>query len=518
MLKRTIALLLAVFVVLLGGCSNKKGNTSSDTENGSDGADISVFSYKADTYCPIASNNQANIRMLGIVYEGLISLNDTLMPEGCLAESWNVSGDGLNWTLKLRKNVLWHSGGEFTSDDVVYTVNQIKAMDTSAYRYNVSNIAGIKASGENEVKITLTKPIANFVNLLYFPIIKKADDEINLTSYKPDGTGPYMFEDRNEGNVYYLVANKKWWGGHIVAQTVKVRMLPGGDTALYAFSSGSIDLAPVENMDWGQFVDPTSAAYTSVATPVYDFLGINHRNRILSLPEIREAISLAIDRDEIVEKVMLGYAQPANAPVRKEWFVRGSQDFEHKQNTDAAKRLLEENLWRFENNTYRKSIENVMHSAQFNILINEENTVRENIARVISDNLETFGIKATVTRVPYDTYKEKIQNGDYDAFIGSIALSPDLDFLNIFGEGNMFGFQDDEMQQVMSEMQNKQSAEDIKTAYAEFINLFEQINPVVGLFFENTVMIYSKRIEEEGIKPSYFDMYRGIENMRKGEA
>ena len=71
---------------------------------------------------------------------------------------------------------------------------------------------------------------------------------------------------------------------------------------------------------------------------------------------------------------------------------------------------------------------------------------------------------------------------------------------------------------VMSLMQQKNQPEDIQAGYAEFINLFEQINPVIGLFFENTVMIYSKRITEDDIKSSYFDMYRGIETIHKGEA
>lgn len=517
MFKRCMALLLVLFALLLSGCSVRHSETVNENV-GISSSEISVFSYKADTFCPIASNNQTNIRMLGIIYEGLITLNDTLMPEACLAEDWNTSDDGLQWTLKLRKNVKWHSGGNFTASDVVYTVEQIKTLENSAYHYNVSNIAKIEASDDNTVRITLVKPLANFVNLLYFPIIKKTEAKIDFVNFKPDGTGPYSFEDRNEGNIYYLVANKEWWGGYTVSKSIKVRMLPGGETALYAFSSGSIDLAPTEDMDWGKFVDPVTASYTSVETPVYNFIGINHSNKVLGAVEIRRAISLATDRDELTEKAMLGYAEAANAPVRKNWFVRGSQDFEHKQNTDAAKKLLEENNWKFEGNIYKKSIDDVLCYAKFSILVNEGNTVRENIANIIRDNLETSGIQVNVIKVSYDEYKKRIQNGEYDAFIGSMELSPDLDYAGVFGEGNMFGFEDEEMLSVMTDMQKKQSPENIKAAYAEFINLFEHMNPVIGLFFENTVMLYSKRIDKDDIKPSYFDIYRGIETMRKGEA
>ncbi len=517
MIKRLLVMLVAVALLMLCGC-NGDSKDFLGKEQEIVGEDISIYSYKADTLCPIASNNQANIRMLGIVYEGLISLNDTLMPEACLAESWSSSANCMEWTFNLRNNALWHSGGELTAQDVVYTVEQIKNTDSSAYLYNVSNIAEIKATNSRTVKITLTKPLANFVNLMYFPIIKKTEGELDTVAFKPDGTGPYIFEDRGEGNICYLVSNKNWWGGYTVAKTIKVRMLPGGETSLYAFSSGTVDLAPTDNMDWGKFVDPVTASYIEIPTPVYNFLGINHSDAVLGAVEIREAISMAIDRNMIVEKSALGYAEPANAPVREEWFVRGSQTFDHSQSTNLAKKLLEENGWRFDSNIYRKSIDGVIHQAQFNILVNEENTIRENIAGIIKDNLEVFGIKVSITKLPFDEYTRRIQSGEYDAFVGGIVLSPDLDFVGLFGEGNSFGFLDEEMLSVMSTMQQKNQPEDIQSGYAEFINLFEQINPVVGLFFENTVMIYSKRINEDDIKPSYFDMYRGIETIHKGEA
>ena len=517
MIKRLLAILVVASLFTLCGCNGDSQNFLGE-EKEEAGEDIAIYSYKADTFCPIASDNQANIRMLGIVYEGLISLNDTLMPEPCLAENWKSSANCMEWTFNLRNNALWHSGGECTAQDVVYTVEQIKKSEKSAYSYNVSNIAEIKAASSHTVKITLSKPLANFVNLMYFPIIKKSDGELDLASFKPDGTGPYIFEDRGEGNICYLVSNKNWWGGYTVAKTIKVRMLPGGETALYAFSSGTVDIAPTDNMDWGKFVDPQADSYIEIPTPVYNFLGINHSDTVLGAVEIREAMSMAIDRNMIVEKSALGYAEPANAPVREEWFVRGNQTFDHSQNNNAAKKLLEENGWRFDSNIYRKSIDGVVHQAQFNILVNEENTIRENIAGIIKDNLEVFGIKVSITKLPFEEYTKRIQNGEYDAFVGSVVLSPDLDFAGLFGEENNFGFTDEEMLSVMYSMQLKSQPEDIQAGYAEFINLFEQINPVVGLFFENTVMIYSKRINEDDIKPSYFDMYRGIETIHKGEA
>ncbi len=514
MLKKILSMLLIfVLAVMLFGCGKPQLNTKKEKLPEKDEM-LSVFSYKPDTFCPIASNNEANQRMLGIIYDGLIALGDDYTPQPALAESWTGANGNLEWTLKLRSNAVWHSGGGFSADDVVYTVNQIKKLEASPYKYNVSAVAEALKIDAGTVRFTLTRPVANFVNLLYFPIIKSGAEDIDLANFKPDGTGAYRFEDRNEGNIYYLVKSEQWWGGKVKTDTVEVRMLPGGDTALYAFGSGTIDMTPADNMDWGKFVDPQSAEYTQVATPVYTFLGINHKNALLAKSEIRRAISTVIDRAEMIDEARMGYGVSVNSPMRPEWYMCENQKFEHKPNSESAKKLLEENGWEFADNVYKKTEDAEVYTAVFGILINEENTVRENVARIIAKNLEAFGIKASVVRVPYEEYTKRIAEGNYDAFVGSMLLSAELDFSPLLGSGNVFSFEDGEMQFVMSQMQGKQTKDEIKASYAEFINLFEQLNPVVGLFFENSVMIYSKKISGE-VLPSYFDVYRGIEGVEK---
>ncbi len=513
MTKRVLLfILILVFATTAFGCSKQKTVNEPKKETETDA--LSIFSYKPDTFCPIASNNEANLRMLGIIYDGLIVLGDNYMPQPAIAESWESSNGNTEWTVSLRKNAIWHNGGECLSGDVVYTVNQIKKLESSPYKYNVSNIAEVEQVGDRTVKFTLSKPMANFVNLLYFPIIKAGDDEIDLVNFKPNGTGAYKFEDRNEGNTYYLVSNTKWWGGKAKSGTIQVRMLPGGDTALYAFGSDTIDMTPVDNMDWGKFVNPSDTDYTQIATPIYTFLGLNHKNPQLAMAELRRAVSMVIDRDEMIDEARMGYGISANSPMRSEWYVCENQKFDYKANSDGAKKLLEENGWKYSNNVYKKVKDGVEFTASFRILINEDNTIRGNVAGILSKNLEAFGIKAIVERVPYEEYTKRIAEGNYDAFIGSMALSPELDFSGLLGDGNMFSFEDEEIRFVMSEMQKKSSGAEVKAAYAEFINLFEQLNPIVGLYFDNSVMIYSKQIAGK-VSPSYFDVYRGIESLEK---
>lgn len=537
-MKKTLAFIMIVAMVFaIAGCGkNSKNNMAKEKNNTSgSGGEISIFSYKPDTLCPILSKNEANIQMLNNMYDGLISLSENLYPEAALAESWSVSEDGLKWTFILRQDAVWHDGTAFDAKDVIYTVNQIKANGESVYSYNVSLIKDIKEIGSYEVDIELNEPWPNFVSLLYFPIIKSGTDEIDAANYQPIGTGPYKFEDRGEGNVFYLVRNENWWGGKAVSDCIAVKMLPDNNTALYAFSSGSIDMTTPDDMNWGRFVDPVSASYTSIQTPIFHFLGINHESGALKFPEVRKAISYSIDRQNIIDEVMMGYATPAGIPVHPDWFVCGDNKLEYHLNKNAAKKIMADNDWKLADGVYTKTVEDVdtensensvqdtahvrkkEYKTEFRIIFNKDNEHRKNIAELLEKSLEPMGFNVVVQGVDYEEYSERIENGNYDIFIGSYIISPELKFSFIIGEGNVFRFTDDEMNSAIENLKNKRSISGIEEGFDGLIKSFEELNPVIGLFFKDNILVYSNRIEGE-IKSTYFDLYRGIENLRKEEA
>lgn len=525
-MKKISAIILAflIAVTAFGGCGKKQNENGGTAENAdtkqaetqnetaSDSGIISVFSYKPDTFCPVLSQNAANLQMLGILYDGLIELDDTLTPQPCLAESWSVSENGREWTVNLKSGVLWHDGSGFEARDAVYTVNQIKRVPESLYYYNVSEIASITAEGQNKLKIKLTAPDPNFINLLYFPIVKYSSGNINAEEYRPNGTGPYAFEDRNDGNMFYLVRNDNWWGGKAKNKEIRVRLLPDRDTALYAFSSGSIDITSAENLEWGKFADAATSTYKETKTPIYNFLGINHKNVLLAMDEVRLAISEVINRQEIVDEAAMGYADAANAPVRKEWYVSEGQDFNFVQNVNDAKKILLDNEWTENDGKYRKKVGRKEVRLKFDILINEDNTVRSRAAEVIKKNLEEFGFEISITKVSDEEYDKRISSGRYDAFLGSYSLAPNLNFDFMIGDGNIFHYKNDELNYVLGELKNKTEKSEIVQKYAETVNLLNQLCPIVGLYFENGVVIYNNKIQGD-VTPSYFDLYRNIEKL-----
>ena len=169
------------------------------------------------------------------------------------------------------------------------------------------------------------------------------------------------------------------------------------------------------------------------------------------------------------------------------------------------------------------SVQNTAHvrkkeyKTEFRIIFNKDNEHRKNIAELLKKSLEPMGFKVVVQGVDYEEYSERIENGNYDIFIGSYIVSPELKFSFILGEGNVFRFTDDKMNSAIENLKNKRSISGIEGGFDGLIKSFEELNPVIGLFFEDNILVYSNRVEGE-IKSTYFDLYRGIENLRKEEA
>lgn len=523
-------LILTVILSLIAsvcGCADSADGEKSTEESESielspaAGGSIGIFSYNPDTLCPIFSNVWANIQMLNPVFDSLIEVGDHMDAQPCLAESWYSSDGGKIWTVYLRRGVHWHDGGDFTADDVIFTIDQIRYADSSPFKTCVRNIASISSDDGYTLNIELTKGSANFINMLYFPIIKRSDAGIDKSTYKPVGTGAFSFHDENEGTIYRLRRNDDWWGGKVYLSSIDVHLLPEKSAEEYMFSSGGIDIASSavaqeyksrEDED-GEDSDVSSdVKILSYETSDYTFLGMNHNNRNLAIQTVRRAISLAIGRASIVDEVLGGFGVAANAPINPSWSVCDNDvDRFTDYDTQKAAALLSENGWVLENGVYQKNEDGAVYRLEFSLLVNEDNVTRTQIAENIAGTLSEFGIKLNVIKKNYEDYEAAVSGGNYDLFVGGYRITPDLDLSIILGEGNVFNFKDDEISELLSEIRTAEQSQQ-KALYGKLQNLFNEKVPVAGLYFEKGAIITGERIKGKPA-PNMYNIYNGAENV-----
>ena len=519
--KKFLSILISLLIVFTAaGCGNNKEqnetNNTADTESTSEtpkrGGSISIYSYKPDTLCPLLSLNNANLRMLNIVYDGLFTIDENMNVLPCLALSWTKHDNNTRYVVNLRENVLFHDGSLLVPEDVIFSVDTIKSEPKSPYYHNVSVIKDVKEAGANSVEFILTKPLANFVNLLDFPIIKKQAEEIDKENYAPNGTGGFILEDRNEGNLLHLVRNDNWWGGEIYLDSVTVRLLPDKDTAIYAFSSGDITFCPAESDDWGKFVDTKTSAYKEYKTEYYNFIGLNNKSSLFSDEETRRALLNIIDREEVLKSGVPSFCEPSNAPVRSDWVYLKEEKNETAKNLDEARKLLEDAGWSIQDGVYKRRSGRRNIDLRVEILVNEESYKKERFAQKAAEQLSEFGIEAEVKKLPYDQYIKAVNSGKYDMFVGSINLSKELDFEFLLGEGNMFFANDEELLKAAADMQLCENENDFSESLNNFVKLFNEKVPFIGLGFENSVLLYKSNIKGE-INPLSNNIYNGMEKI-----
>ncbi|MEZ5797717.1 MAG: ABC transporter substrate-binding protein [Paracoccaceae bacterium] len=250
-----------------------------------------------------------------------------------LAESWEVSDDGLTYTFHLRAGVRFHDGAELTADDVVYTFDRMlnpatKALNTDILTFiagsqerldgTADSVSGLKALDELTVQITLTQPYAAFLALLASPgasvydrdFTESAGDQFGLTPETTNGTGPFILRDYTLNDSQMLEANEDYWRGRPKLDRLLVRVVADSETLRLLFETDELD---VFDLDYA----PTQTPYfygsdqwkeqvrSGPRVGIY-YYAINQLKKPFDDARVRKAFQMAIDRQTILDKNFYG--------------------------------------------------------------------------------------------------------------------------------------------------------------------------------------------------------------------
>ena len=250
-----------------------------------------------------------------------------------LAESWEVSPDGLTYTFHLREGVKFHDGAVLTADDVVYTFDRMlnpatKALNTDILTFiagsqermdgKADSVSGLKAVDDRTVQITLTQPYAAFLALLASPgasiyeraFTEKAGDQFGLTPETTNGTGPFILTDYTLNDSETLEANENYWRGRPKLDKLLIRVVSDSETLRMLFESDEID---VFDLDYA----PTQTPYffgsdqwkdqvrSGPRVGIY-YYNINQAKKPFDDVRVRQAFQMAIDRQTILDKNFYG--------------------------------------------------------------------------------------------------------------------------------------------------------------------------------------------------------------------
>jgi len=270
-----------------------------------------------------------------------------------LATEYQVSKDDKTYTFKLRQGVHWHKGfGEFTAEDVEFTINRIKNPETkSLYAKNFADITRVEVTGKHEIKIHLKDPDATFLHRFTVTrpsggliVSKKAVSQLGQNyGMQPVGTGPFIFSEAVPREKIVVVANKDYFEGP--PKLKKVTFVPVADetTALMALESGEIHITQVENVRLLQKYQSHDKlkVLTGPRVSIHMIL-MNTRKAPFDNPKVRQAMAHAINTDEIITGILSGFADKPTGVVHPNMFGYTAEVQKYPYDPQRAKALLSE--------------------------------------------------------------------------------------------------------------------------------------------------------------------------------
>jgi peptide/nickel transport system substrate-binding protein len=407
--RATPAMLAAVLALAAAGCGDSE---TTDTGAGQTGGQATLEAtptaaaagrtggemtfgilFDPQNFDVYQSFDTTSVAVWGAWWEYLIRpTKDTKGFEGRLAESFEQSDDDRVYTFKLRQGVTFSNGDPLTTEDVLYSLNRAFSEKTSTIAFLKDKIASMTAPDEQTIRVEFKEPWPYFLGQIagHMAVIlpKKLVERQGWKAYlqKPVGTGPFMWETRDPGSSLRVVRNPNYWQeGKPMLDALTFQVFADDSARVTAVRGGRADLVegPPPNQLAELGADAKLQTFVFPSTRV-DLIAANTKKPPLDDAKVRQAISLAINRQAIVEAGLFGSGEPATTYLvgPPELTLQNTGLDLYPYDPERAKQLLQEAG---------------AQNAKVTLTISE-GTVQSVIGEIVKQNLADVGIEATILR------------------------------------------------------------------------------------------------------------------------
>ena len=373
-----------------------------------------TLTYASGDYTRInpAMDEHGEINIL--IFNGLTAHDGDNQVVPCLAKSWDYDEATYTYTFHLEEGVKWHDGEAFTAEDVKFTIEAIMDPENGSENApNYEDVAEITVLDELTVAFRLTAPNAAFLDYMTMAILPKhllegEDMQSSSFFHNPVGTGPYKLESWDEGQAIILTRNEDYFKGPAKIERIIFKIVPDDNAQAMQMKTGELDLALLTPKDAENFANDDNYAVYRMETSDYRGILFNFWNPYWTEnKDIIPAICCAIDRQAIVDAVILGHGIVAYGPLQRNEY--NYEDVEHYDyDPDRARAILEEAGCTLNANGF---YERDGQEIGFVISVGAGDQVRVDIAQAAAQMLRQVGINCSV-EIP-----EKVDWGGQMAYL-----------------------------------------------------------------------------------------------------
>lgn len=421
-----------IFTLLFTACS---GTPSANNTSSEAGQKTIKFS-SANDIGPINPHMYAPNQMFAqnMVYESLVKYVDgEVIPH--LAEKWEISEDGKEYTFFLRKDVKFSDGSSFNADIVVKNIDAVLAnKKRHSWLELVNQIKGATKEGEHTVKISLSNS--------YYPMLQElalirpfrflgeagfpADGNTSEGIKAPIGTGPWVLTDYKINDYAEFSKNENYWGEKPKADKIRVAVIPDGESRVLAFENKEIDVIYGDgsiSLDSFKYLKETGKYETAVSEPLFTkSIAINSNKGPLQDINVRKAIEHAFNKQSVIDNVFYGTDKIADTLFPSSFPYSDVDLKPYAYDVNKAEQLLEEAGWSLPaKQEFREKDGQVL---ELELCFDSANNVHKAIAEVMQGDLRKIGINVKLVGEENQLFGQRQTNGNFDLIFSDTFGTP----------------------------------------------------------------------------------------------
>lgn len=447
------------------------------------------------------------------VYESLLDLdNETLELKPKLAKAWEISPDHLTYVFWLRSDVKWHDGSSFGADDVVYTFEKIRdpKVDAPHLRGYFKELERIEKISEYAVKFKFKKPYFKALEILSGAMIipkhifeRSQDFNADVSNRSPIGTGPFKFAEWKTGRHIKLVRNDDYWGMMPELAGITFKIVSDQTVAFWLLKKGGLDLSAMRAIQWVRQTD-TSAFKDQFRKyryylPNCSFFAWNMRRPFFSDRRVRIAMTMLINRQKILDKILLGQGEVVSSDFYRFGKFYNDVIKPYPYDPQKAGMMLDEAGWSDHDGDGLRDKDG--EPFRFTLVMAGGDKLSRSIGLFFKEELSKVGIDLEVEQMEWAAMLMRISRRDFDAVSIGRASPLNQDPYQVWHStqsesgSNYVGFENREADKIMEEARLEFDESKRRAMYFKLQEIIHDEEPCTYLFTTPSFVAVAKRFE-----------------------
>ena len=456
---------------------------------------------------PLELNQRDAVTITSLVYEGLFELDDDYQPQPKLAYSYEFANDGRRLIITLRDNVYFHNGRLMTADDVVATLDymftltgfdkdlnsEYELSDRGLYYSTFYYLRAWEAQSSTQLVLTLRRASYGSLYALTFPILPREE----VANDMPSGTGPYRFDGYEQGSGIWLTVNGAWWKRTPQVRNIRAQIYRNDETAMAAFDQRDVDMALSRSINASRYSGSLNSFSLAARTRQLEVLLVNRSNALFKSDDngrnlVREAVSYAINRSEVINSIYQGMATVAYTPIAAGTWLSNETTIQDRYDPLMAMSLLDSAGYKLADDGKRYKGNKAMPTIRLLVYDEVNSTVRTNAANKIREQLQAVGFSVSIATWSKADVTVKLRSGDYAlamcAFNFDICPDPGFSIAST-GSCNFTRYRSDEMNDLITQLRRSYQQPDYLRVMRQIQEKFVEDMPYIPLYWRSGAVL-----------------------------